>query len=69
MMLMPFMPFVYPLAFKNVALRNYLLTALSFIMIGWFYLQFNKIIWHYAPEIDILIKSPIILIATNYAGI
>lgn len=69
MMLMPFMPFIYPLAFKKVALRNYLLTALSFIMIGWFYFQFSKIIWHYAPEIDILIKSPIILIATNYAGI
>lgn len=69
MMLMPFMPFIYPLAFKRISWRNYLLIALSFVMIGWFYLQFSKIVWHYAPEMDILVKSPIILIATNYAGV
>lgn len=69
MMLMPFMPFIYTLAFKNVKWRNILLKGLSGVMLIWFYFQFEKIIWHFAPEMDIILKSPILLIASNYAGV
>ena len=35
-------------------------------MIIWFYYQFDKIVWSFAPEIDIIIKSPILLLFGNY---
>lgn len=66
MMLYAFMPFIYPFAFQKINQRNNFLKLLSVIMIAWFYLDFEKIIWHYAPEIDIILKSPILLIFSNY---
>lgn len=66
MMLYAFMPFIYPFAFPKINQRNNFLKLLSVIMITWFYLDFEKIIWHYAPEIDIILKSPIFLIFSNY---
>lgn len=66
MMLYAFMPFIYPFAFQKIKLRDNFLKLLSLIMISWFYLDFEKIIWHYAPEIDIILKSPILLIFSNY---
>lgn len=66
MMLYAFMPFIYPMTFLQINQRNIFLKFLSFIMIIWFYLDFEKIIWHYAPEIDIILKSPILLIFSNY---
>lgn len=69
MMLFAFMPFVYPFISNNIIVRNKFLKSLSVIMIVWFYYQFEKIIWHYAPEIDIIIKSPIFLLFGNYYNI
>lgn len=66
MMLYAFMPFIYPFAFQKIKQRDNFLKLLSFIMVVWFYLDFEKIIWHYAPEIDIILKSPILLIFSNY---
>lgn len=66
MMLIAFMPFVYPFITNNVQWRNRILKGISIVMIAWFYYQFDKIVWHYAPEIDIIIKSPVMLLFGNY---
>lgn len=66
MMLLAFMPFVYPFICSNTQQRDRILKIITGIMIIWFYYQFDKIIWHFAPEIDIIIKSPILLLFGNY---
>lgn len=66
MMLLAFMPFVYPFACQNTQQRDRILKIIAGIMIIWFYYQFDKIVWHFAPEIDIIIKSPILLLFGNY---
>lgn len=66
MMLLAFMPFVYPFTCQNIQQRDRILKIITGIMIIWFYYQFNKIVWHFAPEIDIIIKSPILLLFGNY---
>lgn len=66
MMLYAFMPFIYPFAFDITWRRDLFLKALSVLMIIWFYMDFEKIIWRYAPEIDIIVKSPILLVFSNY---
>lgn len=66
MMLLAFMPFVYPFICSNTQQRDRILKIIAGIMIIWFYYQFDKIIWHFAPEIDIIIKSPILLLFGNY---
>ena len=66
MMLLAFMPFVYPFACQNTQQRDKILKIIAGIMIIWFYYQFDKIVWHFAPEIDIIIKSPILLLFGNY---
>lgn len=69
MMFFAFMPFIYPFISNNINIRNRFLKCLSCIMIIWFYFQFEKIIWHYAPEIDIICIPPIGLIFNNYPGL
>lgn len=66
MMIFAFMPFVYPFACQNTRQRDKILKIIAGIMIIWFYYQFNKIVWSFAPEIDIIIKSPILLLFGNY---
>jgi len=66
MMIFAFMPFVYPFACKNTQQRDRTLKIIAGIMIIWFYYQFDKIVWSFAPEIDIIIKSPILLLFGNY---
>lgn len=66
MMLYAFIPFIYPFAFNSISRRNKFLKILSMLMIIWFYMDFEKIIWEYASEVDIIIKSPILLILSNY---
>ena len=66
MMLIAFMPFVYPMAFDNLRRRDKILEYIAIIMIAWFFFQFSRIIWTYAPEIDIIVKSPILLVFSNY---
>lgn len=66
MMILAFMPFVYPFICRNTQYRDTILKILATIMIVWFYFQFDKIIWHFAPEIDIIIKSPILLLFSTY---
>lgn len=66
MMIFAFMPYAYFFISKNTQTRDYILKLISLIMIVWFYYQFEKIVWHYAPEIDIIIKNPILLIFGNY---
>ena len=68
MMLMPFMPFIYPLAFDKLKNRNMFLCVLAYFMIVWFIFQFEHILWIYAPELHVFIKSPLMLIFTNYQG-
>ena len=63
MMLLGFMPFVYPFISSRTILRNKWLCTISFVMVVWFYFQFSRIIWHYAPEWQILIFPPAGLIA------
>lgn len=58
MMIFAFMPFVYPFAFKNIKIRNVFLYSLSIIMIVWFYFQFEKIIYEYASEVEIVSIPP-----------
>lgn len=66
MMIIAFMPYAYFFISKNIQTRDNILKIISLIMIIWFYYQFEKIVWHYAPEMDIIIKSPILLIFGNY---
>lgn len=66
MMLFAFMPFVYPFICKNTQHRDIILKIIAGIMIIWFYYQFDNIIWDFAPEMDIIIKSPIFLLFGNY---
>lgn len=66
MMLFAFMPFVYPFICKNTYYRDIILKIIAGIMIVWFYYQFDNIIWDFAPEMDIIIKSPIFLLFGNY---
>lgn len=70
MMLYAFMPFIYPFAFTNLKNRNDFLILLSIIMIGWFYFQFDKIIWHYAAESKIIMYPPALLVVfEHYIGV
>lgn len=66
MMLFAFMPFIYPFAFNNIRNRDVLLKVIAVVMILWFYYQFELIVWDYAPLVDIIIKSPILLLFGNY---
>lgn len=66
MMIFAFMPFVYPFICQNTQQRDKILKIIAIIMIIWFYYQFDKIVWSFAPEIDIIIKSPILLLLGNY---
>lgn len=66
MMIFAFMPFVYPFICSNTQKRDRILKIIASIMIIWFYYQFDKIVWSFAPEIDIIIKSPILLLFGNY---
>ena len=38
-------------------------------MILTFFILFKSITWTYAPEIDIIVKSPLLLIFSNYQNI
>lgn len=66
MMLFAFMPFALPFAFDKIKKRDLFLKRLAFVMIAWFYLQFEKIIWRYANEWEIIVKPPIMLIFGDY---
>lgn len=66
MMLLAFMPFVYPFISSNVYKRNQWLMIISLVMVVWFYLQFSNIIWNYAPEWQILVYPPVGLIAKGF---
>lgn len=66
MMLLAFMPFVYPFISSNVYKRNQWLMIISLVMLVWFYLQFSNIIWNYAPEWQILVYPPVGLIAKGF---
>lgn len=66
MMLLAFMPFVYPFISSIVSKRNQWLMIISLVMVVWFYFQFSKIIWYYAPEWQILVYPPVGLIAKGF---
>ena len=66
MMLLAFMPFVYPFVSENVKTRNRFLVLLSVIMVAWFYYQFELIVWDYAPEWQIIVYPPVALIASGF---
>lgn len=66
MMLLAFMPFVYPFISSKIAVRNICLMLIAFVMVGWFYFQFERIVWDYAPEWQIITYPPIALIVTGF---
>lgn len=66
LMLLAFMPFVFPMAFRNIYNRDMFLKIVSCFMVLSFFVIFNSIMWTYAPEIDIIVKSPLLLIFSNY---
>ena len=68
MMLIAFMPFIYPMSFENIQLRDIVLKGVAIVMIIWFFIQYEQIVWRYAPEMHIIFKSPILLVAANYQG-
>lgn len=66
MMLEMFIPFVYPFFATKVKQRDNILLSIAVVMVGWFYFQFERIIWHYASEIEIIVKPPFWLIAQGF---
>lgn len=66
MMLLAFMPFVYPFISSNVSKRNLWLKIISLVMVVWFYSKFSFIVWSYAPEWQILVYPPVGLIAKGF---
>lgn len=66
MMLLAFMPFVYPFISSHVKVRNQWLMFIAVVMVGWFYAQFSYIVWNYAPEWQIIAYPPIALIAKGF---
>lgn len=66
MMLLAFMPFVYPFISSNVSKRNQWLKIISVVMIVWFYGKFSFIVWSYASEWQILVYPPVGLIAKGF---
>lgn len=69
MMLIAFIPFIFPLALNDLKKRNDILKILSGVMIVWFFLHFSFIIWNYAPEWQILICPPALLVAIGNVGL
>lgn len=66
MMLLAFMPFVYPFISSIVSKRNQWLMMISLVMVVWFYGKFSFIVWSYATEWQILVYSPVSLIAKGF---
>lgn len=66
MMLLAFMPFVYPFISSHVSKRNQWLQLIAFGMVVWFYTQFSFIVWNYAPEWQIVAYPPIALIVKGF---
>lgn len=66
MMLLAFMPFVYPFISSNVSKRNLWLKIISLVMVVWFYSKFSFIVWSYVPEWQILVYPPVGLIAKGF---
>lgn len=66
MMVYAFIPFLLPFVSDNTQTRNNVLISISFVMVAWFYFQFEKIIWDYASEIHIVLMPPVGLIFGNY---
>ena len=66
MMLLAFMPFVYPFISSIVSKRNQWLMSISIVMVVWFYYQFGSIVWVYAPEWQIIVSPPTALILRGF---
>ena len=66
MMLLAFMPFVYPYISTKIVRRNLWLILIACTMIVWFYYQFSSIIWVYAPEWQIIVSPPTALILRGF---
>ena len=66
MMLLTFMPFVYPFISTNIKNRNRFLCIISVVMVVWFYVAFTYIPWHYADEWKIIAYPPAALISIGY---
>lgn len=66
MMLLAFMPFVYPYISTKIVRRNLWLILIACTMIVWFYYQFSSIIWVYAPEWQIVAYPPALLVYTGF---
>lgn len=62
MMLLAFMPYVYPFFCNKIRRRDTILTCIAAVMVVWFYYQFELIVWHYASEWEIIAKPPVMLV-------
>lgn len=66
MMLLAFMPFVYPFISSRIKTRNFWLMLIAIVMVVWFYVQFEFIVWNYAPEWQIIAYPPLALVAIGF---
>lgn len=66
MMLLAFMPFVYPYISSKIAQRNQWLILISCTMMVWFYYQFEAIVFVYASVWQIVVYPPVALIAMGF---
>lgn len=66
MVLYFFMPFIYPSAFYNISKRNTFLEGTAIFIIFYFYLMFDNIIWHYAPESHIVFFPPSLMMGLDH---
>lgn len=62
MMLLAFMPYVYPFFSDKIRRRDTILTCIAVVMVVWFYYQFELLKWHYADEWEIIVKPPFMLV-------
>lgn len=66
MMLLAFMPFVYPFVSAKLPRRNFCLGVIAAVMFVWFYAKFSFIVWDYVPEWQIVAYPPIALISIGF---
>ena len=59
-------PFFVNLLCKGLKTKKGTKSSVAVVMILWFYYQFELIVWDYAPLVDIIIKSPILLLFSNF---
>lgn len=66
MMFYLFIPFFLPYIGNNRQSRDRIMKYITLGIVASFFIFFENIVWKYAPETDIILKSPILLLITDY---